>query len=139
MCQVMPFLEWKPEYSVDVAELDMQHKKLMQLINGLHDAMKLGAPKPAVDRILSELARYTQYHFSSEERLLKLHGYEGYEDHVRQHRELAAQVKSFVVRMDQGSLTVPLQLMQFLKSWLTGHILHSDRKYAAKLSSCIAR
>ena len=133
----MSFMEWKPEYSVDVEELDLQHKKLIHLINSLHNAMKVGAPKPALERILSDLANYTRHHFSSEERLMKLHGYEGYEEHVKQHRELAAQVEGFMAQTKGGRLTVPLQLMQFLKSWLSGHILHSDRKYAARMSACM--
>lgn len=38
----MTYIEWKEIYSFNVHEIDEQHKKLIGMINGLHDAMKVG-------------------------------------------------------------------------------------------------
>jgi len=38
----MSLIEWSPAYSVKVKKFDDQHKKLIELINQLHDAMKAG-------------------------------------------------------------------------------------------------
>jgi hemerythrin len=36
----MAFIDWKPEYSVGHAEIDQQHRKLVEIINSLYEAMK---------------------------------------------------------------------------------------------------
>ncbi len=35
----MPYIEWNSNISVNVADIDTQHKKLVNLINTLHEAM----------------------------------------------------------------------------------------------------
>jgi hemerythrin len=36
----MPIIEWADALSVNVKEIDDQHKRLIDLINNLHDAMQ---------------------------------------------------------------------------------------------------
>jgi hemerythrin len=130
----MAFLEWKPNYSVQVDEIDRQHQRLIQLINSLHDAMKVGAPKPALERIISDLVTYTRFHFRSEERLLQLHGYPGVAAHIVEHERLTETVVRFEEDLRSGKVAISISLMQFLKTWLTGHILSTDMQYAPHLS-----
>ena len=132
----MAFLEWKPAYSVQVDELDRQHRQLIRLINSLRDAMKVGAPKAAVERIVSDLATYTRFHFRSEEEMMRLKGYEGLREHVLEHQRLSERVSRFEQDVYNGKIAVPVSLMQFLEDWLAGHIMNSDMKYAACLSGC---
>ena len=35
----MPIMKWSEELSVEVNEIDLQHQRLIDLINNLHDAM----------------------------------------------------------------------------------------------------
>lgn len=125
----MAFIEWKPSYSVQVEELDRQHQRLVQLINCLHDAMKVGAPRQAVERILSDLVTYTRFHFQTEERLMRHHGFPLLGDHLQEHQSLATTVARFEEDLRAGRVALSIPLMQFLKTWLTGHIMGSDMKY----------
>ena len=135
----MAFIEWKPSYLVHVDELDRQHQRLVQLINSLHDAMKIGAPKQALERIVSDLATYTRFHFGNEERLMRLHGYPDIADHIQEHNQLTATVTRFEEDLRAGKVALSVSLMQFLKSWLTGHILGADMKYAPHMNDCAVR
>lgn len=126
----MAFMEWKNNYSVHVEELDRQHQRLIQIINSLHDAMKIGAPKPALERILSDLVSYTRFHFQTEEQLMRAHRFPEYKEHLREHESLTSTVVRFDEDLRAGRVALSVPLMQFLKSWLSGHILQSDSKYA---------
>ena len=53
----MAFVSWKEEYAVGAGAVDEQHQQLF--IRG-------GSPKLDVDRVVSELERYTKFHFSAE-------------------------------------------------------------------------
>ncbi len=126
----MAFMEWKNNYSVHVEELDRQHQRLIQIINSLHDAMKIGAPKPALERILSDLVSYTRFHFQTEEQLMRAHRFPEYKEHLREHESLTATVVRFDEDLRAGRVALSVPLMQFLKSWLSSHILQSDVKYS---------
>jgi hemerythrin len=126
----MSFMAWRPEFSVGVASLDAQHKRLIEIINELHDAMMQGAAPATLKQVLGHLADYTRTHFSSEENWMMQHGYGGLAAHRREHEELLRQVSGYQQAVAAGKLTVSLQLMNFLKGWLKGHILESDMQYA---------
>lgn len=134
----MAFLEWKPEFSVGVVEFDMQHRQLVSLINRLHDAMLQGAPAASLRPILRELVNYTKHHFDREELAMRTAGYPGYAAHRQQHEQLADQVFEFAQRFESGRVALSIELMNFLKEWLTKHILGSDKAYAPHLASGLA-
>ena len=123
----MAFFEWSNTFSVGVMEMDAQHRRLVDIVNRLHDAMKNGAAKTSVMCVVEELVAYTRTHFASEERVMRAAGYPEIDEHIAVHRKLIAHVESF--RAETGA-SLPLKLMSFLKGWLTKHILETDKKYA---------
>lgn len=130
----MAFMTWEQSLSVQVAELDRQHQRLIQIINSLHDAMMVGAPRPALERILSDLVSYTRFHFQTEERLMKTHCFPEFAEHAREHESLTSTVARFDEDLRSGRVAVSAPLMQFLKSSLSGHITTSDAKYSPYIS-----
>jgi hemerythrin len=134
----MAFLEWRSEFSVGVVEFDMQHRQLISIINRLHDAMMQGAPPQALRPILRELVNYTKHHFDREEIALRTSGYPGYAAHRIEHERLADRVFEFAEQFDQGKVTLSIELMRFLRDWLSQHILGSDKAYSVHLASGLA-
>jgi hemerythrin len=131
----MALISWQPNYSVNIKEIDLQHRKLIDLINHLHDAMKTGKGKEVMSKILSELVDYTNYHFGNEEKLFDKHGYSESRTHKRQHADLVKQVVSYKNDFENGKSLLTMDLMNFLKDWLTKHILDSDKQYSSFLNS----
>ena len=127
----MALLNWSDSYSVGVKDIDLQHKKLIDLINSLHDGMKQGKGKEILGTVLNELANYTVYHFGFEEKLFEKYGYPETIVHKRQHADLVGQVKKLVESYNNGGSVLSMDLMNFLKDWLTQHIAGSDKKYTA--------
>jgi hemerythrin len=69
----MALMTWGPKLSVGVPQIDDQHKKLIELVNRLNEAMIAGHGRDLIGSTLSELVKYTQYHFACEERLMSTH------------------------------------------------------------------
>lgn len=120
---------WDPKYSVNVAEIDQQHIRLFDLINDLHDAMTVGKSRDVMARILQGLIDYTDYHFSMEERYMSLYGYPEYLQHRSEHRRFVEKVLDFQRSLNDGSLSLSLDVMKFLTHWLSDHILVNDKRY----------
>ena len=131
----MALLTWNDSYSVKVKEIDKQHQKLVELINLLHDGMKSGKGKEVLGGILTELVNYTVYHFGYEEKLFEKYVYPETIIHKRQHADLVAQVGKFVDSYNNGSGVITVEIMNFLKDWLTGHIAGTDKKYSGFLNA----
>ncbi len=131
----MPLFQWTPELSVNVKEIDNQHKQLVNLINLLHDSMKSGKGKDVMGKVLNDLTDYTVYHFGTEERLFQKYGYIEYPQHKKEHDDLTKQVLDVKSKFEAGQTTVTIEVMNFLKDWLNNHIKHSDKKYSAFLNS----
>ena len=132
----MPLIEWSNELSVGINSIDEQHKKLVNMINALNDAMLTGSSNELLGKIFTGLAAYTQKHFSYEENMFAEYGYSDSEEHKRQHNELIAQVIELKEKfMENPQGTISADLMQFLKRWLTNHIMRTDKEYTDFLLS----
>ncbi len=125
----MALVAWNETYSVKVRQFDDQHRKLIDLVNKLHDAMKNGKGSQILSDVLASLAAYAQAHFSDEERLMRIHGYPGFLPHKKAHDQLVAQVRYFQRQAETDGNTITLGVMIFLKDWLVQHIQGEDVKY----------
>ncbi len=131
----MALLTWSSTYSVSVKEIDEQHKKLIDLINFLHDSMKEGKGKEAIGTVLNELANYTVFHFNYEEALMRKYNYAKLSEHKKEHDFLVIQVKQLIEDLKNGKQVLSIELMNFLKEWLIKHILNTDKQLTLFLNS----
>jgi hemerythrin-like metal-binding protein len=126
-------ITWDDSIQFGIDAIDGQHRRLVDLINQLHRAMRKRAGKIVIGPILDALAEYTARHFKAEEQLMAKSGYAELEGHKRLHEKLVGQVLDFKNQFESGSATVTLDLMTFLSGWLVNHIKGVDRKYLPAL------
>lgn len=126
--------EWKDSYSVGITEFDNHHKKLVALINELHEAMKVGKSKEMMGSILNQLIDYTGFHFGAEEKYFKLYNYPDQEAHKIQHKQFVDKVSNFKTDFTVGKVMLSMEIMDFLKNWLIQHISQTDKKYGPFLN-----
>ena len=131
----MALITWNSTYSVNVKEIDLQHQKLIALINQLHDGMKAGKGQEITGKILSDLADYTKFHFGYEEKLFDQTKYPDTMVQKRQHSDLVKQVVNYISKFQKGEAILTMELMNFLKDWLMNHIVATDKKYTSFLNS----
>ncbi len=130
----MPLFNWSEKFLTNVKELDEQHKKLVSLINNLHDAMTKGKGKEIMGKILNELADYTDYHFKTEEKLLEKHAYPDYAKQKSAHDSFTKKVLDLKDRYHKGQTTISVEVMNLLSDWLKDHILRLDKAYGPFLN-----
>jgi len=126
---------WDAAYSVNISILDTQHKNLVNMVNGLHQAMGEGTGKDQLGEILLNLVTYTQGHFTTEERLMQLHGYPDFPAHKAEHENLTNTVMEFKRRFLANEVGLTVEVMEFLRDWLIKHIQGSDKKYSPFLNA----
>ena len=131
----MPIFTWNDSYSVSVAAMDNQHKKIFDLINQLHNAMSTGKGKEIIGSVLEEMLNYTKTHFTAEEKVLEKYNYPGLAEQKKQHAIYIQKVTEMQEKAKSGTLTLSLEASQFLKDWLLNHILVIDKKYAEFLNT----
>lgn len=125
----MAFITWDSRFSVGIPVIDQQHMKLVDYINELHDAMKIGKAKDVLSEIIRNLVNYTNTHFTTEEKYMSTNGYPGFQDHKKEHAEFVNKVTEFQKNFNNGSSSVSIDIMNFLRNWILNHILVEDKKY----------
>lgn len=129
-------LKWQDDFSVEVQEIDDQHKKIIGFINSIDDNLGRAGIAQILKNILREMTDYAQDHFGTEEKYFDLFGYEDSVEHKKGHDTYENKVGEFekqLAMLDSGNdndcASFTLDLMGFLEDWWVGHILHSDKQY----------
>jgi len=131
----MATMTWKDAYSVGIASIDQQHKKLIDLINVLDGALQQGKSKEILDSLLADLVSYCATRFATEEKLMRENNYPDFQSHREKHRKMTAKVLALQKDVKQGKAMVSMEVMKFLQQWLDKHILGTDKKYSTFLTS----
>jgi hemerythrin len=130
----MAFFNWSDNLSVGVRALDGDHKKLMDMLNRLHEGMRTGQGKEVVGKILDSLVSYTVVHFTREEDLFARTGYPDFE-HKQEHKELVKKAEGLQSKYKSGECALSIETLDFLKDWLAIHIQGTDKKYSNHLNA----
>jgi hemerythrin-like metal-binding protein len=130
---IIDIIPWAFEFETGFEKIDEQHKKLVGMVNHLHRAMKMKLGSKEAGKILDELAEYTVYHFSHEEKLFEEHDYPDIGEHKKSHKDLVNQVAKFQEDFQSGNASLSMDLMDFLIDWLKNHILKTDMSYVSFL------
>lgn len=127
----MAFFTWKKEYNVGIPRVDEQHRELVRLLNELYEAMKMRKGNTVLKEVLTGLLDYTRTHFADEERLMKAYNYPALPAHKVEHDNLTKKVHELARDFNNGKITLSIELGEFLKNWLSNHILESDKRFGA--------
>jgi len=122
------FMAWDDSLSVNIREIDLQHRKLVGMINEFYEHVGKD-PGQALRTLLDALVDYTHYHFATEERYFETFSYPDAASHAEAHRAFSEKVLDVRNRLAAGKLVLSLEITAFLKEWLTHHIRVSDTAY----------
>ena len=120
-------IKWSERYATNISVIDMQHKRLIDLINQLYLSMKNGGDKASVEKAVDGLLEYTRTHFSMEEDLMRKHDYPDFAAHKELHDQFVKQAQSYREKIKKDERLTPADVFHFLKGWLIDHIEKKDR------------
>ncbi|MGV8133743.1 MAG: bacteriohemerythrin [Mangrovibacterium sp.] len=110
--------------------VDNDHKKLFDICNELVDLVELNKDRKEFAKILSEMTDYARTHFKKEESYMKAFSYPEISEHIKSHHEYIRKVAMdnfhFMMSPDFPD---PVEIIAFIKTWWSNHILYCDIKY----------
>ena len=125
----MVLIEWTNDLKLGIEDIDMQHKKLVDMINEFYFQLKDKSSKELISKLINDMKQYALVHFETEERYLQQIGFPALEEHKVEHKSFIEKVADVEQRFSAGKLVLSFELTNFLKSWLVHHIKGSDMKY----------
>ncbi len=129
----MAVIEWRDSFSVGVASLDDDHKRLIDIIRRVEEADKAGR---SVQWVLEELRNYAEHHFRAEEELMTAVDFPDIDEHKLEHRafvEWLTTVERTYNMSPDAHFHIAETVNDYLSKWLKHHILQIDMKYKDRL------
>lgn len=122
--------KWDSSYETHIDSIDTQHKKLVEMTNELGEIIqtKRKLTGEELDKLFEALANYAKTHFTDEEKHMTNANVD--ERHAQFHRKEHAIFLQQAVKLYsgvKGNDIGPEMLFNFLSSWLSIHILGTDK------------
>ena len=127
------FMSWNQGYIIGNATIDGQHRRLVDLINDLADAIDAGRGRDLLGPVLDELVSYAATHFKDEEKIFAASSYPDARMHRSQHEAFTFQAIKLRDEYRSGVNVLSADTLSFLREWLNGHILGTDKGYVPYL------
>lgn len=131
----MAFLNWNSGLLIGVDAMDAEHREIVRLMNALHEHHEGGASRAVISGSMKALVDYTVKHFEDEEEYMRRVKYSGYQVHRITHQHLLTKLGEFRSAYDSGRSDLDAKFFNFLKLWLSAHILQIDMKYAIEVAA----
>ena len=127
--------EWDDSLVIGITWIDNQHKKIIEKINGMFQAIMRGVDREDIEEMLDFLDSYSNIHFESEEKYMKEYKFEGLEHQKKQHASFREKV--FQYRKNLHSYEPPsklaIKIEKDLLSWFKAHIQTLDCEFGDHL------
>jgi len=124
----MTLLKWTKEFSVGIEEVDGEHKELIEMINGLHDVMQVGADYVQVVELLGEIYSQIAAHFAHEEKIMRNARYPLYEEHREDHETLLDDLREIMDEVEADGSFDAAALSGDLNRWFIDHFHTHDAR-----------
>ncbi|ANC92851.1 hemerythrin [Azospirillum humicireducens] len=126
----MTYVAWDESMSVGVAVLDDEHRRLLDLFNGLLESGITPANREELSSLLASLRDYVAVHFAREEAMMERCGYPELDGHLAAHRYFADEVEKLARDFEGDNPTMlRVDLILLLKDWFVEHIQQTDSLY----------
>ncbi|MCB1431116.1 MAG: hemerythrin family protein [Alphaproteobacteria bacterium] len=130
----MVLIAWKSEFETGVADVDHEHRELVDLINGLHAAIGEGAEPKRIHAFLGEVFARIAAHFALEESIMRKHSYDEYEAHKAEHEALLDELRDIMDAAEADDTEIyGERLSNAVRDWFVNHFKSKDARLHRKL------
>ena len=125
----MALIEWQKEFETGVAEVDHEHKELVELVNELHAKLGAGASREEVSAFLGEIFAKISSHFALEETVMRKYQYDEYLAHKTEHETLLDDLRDIMDNFEAGTfLDYEAALGHAVRDWFVNHFKTKDAR-----------
>jgi hemerythrin len=126
----MTLIDWKPEFSVGIDDVDHEHQELIALINEVYEALqRKGVTKEQVAEGLGEIHAKIAAHFALEEHIMEQAGYDRLTEHKADHDLLLDDIVAIIERYQADAyFKYEAELSAHLRDWFTVHFRTHDAR-----------
>lgn len=129
------FFNWQNYFSINVAQMDEQHKKMIDISNKIMAHLYSNANEKLISDTFDALIECTRHHIVSEEKLLGFYNYPDLSSHSDSHEKFILQLTDYKKRVLNGEIPDTTAFMNFFEYWLIRHITNEDSKYGQFLNA----
>ena len=121
-------LEWQVDFETGNDYVDLQHRYFVDLINRVGMNFRETNDAAHKEKLISELRKYADFHFTSEENLAISHNIPAVmSEHHQRHLELLEEFDHHAEDLAKGLKTID-EFIGFLSDWFIGHTIYEDQK-----------
>lgn len=130
----MTFFQFDDSLKVGNKLIDQEHATLIEYINLLQQSVENEISTKLMQQVIDGLIDYTKTHFFVEEEMMKAYGYPDRDAHLKAHEGFCNRMDQIKTNFEQTGATISTDMLEFLKDWLTNHILQVDRRLSEFLA-----
>ncbi len=124
---------WNSNFETGIPAIDIQHHRLIDLLNSLVSHLTFQSDVPALNCIFDQLKEYTVFHFQTEEAIWG--EALGNDEWETEHKATHVNFVQEVLRLKKEENVKPFDdvvedIVAFLTHWLALHIIESDKRMA---------
>ena len=123
-------LVWSDELSVCIPEIDAEHRRFIQLINALNEAIIERMSLAEIKKRMQDIMDDAVVHFAHEEALFKDWGYPEADEHAGKHKQAIQALNDIMGHFKRGGTEYDwIDAGLKVKQVLIEHLLTEDMKY----------
>jgi hemerythrin len=130
----MALIEWRSEFETGIADVDHEHRELVELINKLHEQLGSEMTSEVISNFLGEVFARISAHFALEESIMRKHDYDQYNDHKSDHEKLLDDIRDIMDDYEAGKyIAYDEALASAVCDWFVDHFKTKDARLHAIL------
>ncbi|MDH5326742.1 MAG: bacteriohemerythrin [Gammaproteobacteria bacterium] len=130
----MALLQWSDDLAVNIEFIDSQHRELMNGVNHLHSMATQSPPDQGrISDALFQLLEHAMNHFIAEEEMFQRLEFPELPEYKSHNDAFNLKAQSIIQELGDNP-TLCSDTLEYLKNWLTEHILAKDKSYAKFLN-----
>jgi hemerythrin-like metal-binding protein len=131
--EAIEIFPWSENFATGIPLIDQQHRRLIDLLNGLVGRIAYQSDGAEVEEILEELRNYAVTHFRDEEAIWHKHfkddAWEQW--HRDAHSDFSTKISEMLAQAsDRPAEHILDEIVTFLTHWLALHIIEGDKRLA---------
>ncbi len=122
-------LKWSNRLSVNIPQIDAEHRRFMQLADEFNEVIALGKSLAEIQKCMQTILDDAEVHFHHEESLLREWGYPDTEAHTQKHAQVLLELRGIMENIQGGAESAWVEAGLQVKRVLIEHILIEDMTY----------